>query len=434
MLKSLTFNLILDLTGIMGMIFLLFSICFHSALTTLRTKRLAGMMILFALESLADLVACTFFGRVDAAGAMNGAFALKMLFGAAMMVSFVSLLRLDLELRKNQWRIGTGILYVTSVMLMVSIFLNPFHQLYFAFPTTSGPDFHGEAFPYLCIYNCLLLSACLFQVLRRREAPGLTRFSLGFFCLIHIAAWIAHPFVTRISLVNIASLAGILMLSSAYYVEQNLKFAQQEQELETARAALVLSQIQPHFLFNSMTAVMDLCDTDPREAKAALQELSDYLHYKISALSGNFLVHFSEDLDFLQNYLKLEKRRYGDRLRVEYDLGPTDFQVPLLTLQPLAENAIHHGLSKKPEGGTLRILTREVSDHYVILVEDDGVGFDPGCPPESPGTHIGLNNVRSRLSILCGGSLFVHSTPGTGTTVEITIRKKEEPHENSGRG
>lgn len=434
MLGALTFNLIVDLTSIMGMIFLLFSICFHSTLTTQRTKRLTGMMILFIGESLADLIACLFFGRSNALGAMNGAFTLKLLFGGALTMAFVSLLRVSLELRKTQWRIGSGIIYTASTVLMAFMAANPIHQLFFSFPSATGPDFHGAAFPWLCIYSCLVLGACLLQVLLHREAAWLTRFSLGFFCLIHIAVWIAQPSVTGISLVNIASLVGILVISSAYFVEQNLKFAQQEQELETTRAALVLSQIQPHFLFNSMTAVMDLCDTDPREAKAALQELSDYLHYKISALSGNFLVHFSEDLDFLQNYLKLEKRRYGDRLRVEYDLGPTDFQVPLLTLQPLAENSIRHGLSKKPGGGTIRILTREAEEHYVIQVEDDGVGFDPSCPPEAPGSHIGLSNVRTRLSLLCGGSLTVHSAPGAGTTVTITIRKKEEPHEDSGCG
>ena len=180
---------------------------------------------------------------------------------------------------------------------------------------------------------------------------------------------------------------------------------------------------------------MDLCDTDPREAKAALQELSDYLHYKISALSGNFLVSFDEDMEFLQNYLKLEKRRFGPRLNVEYEIGTTDFKVPLLTLQPLAENAIRHGLSKRPEGGTVRIVTKKIAEYYSILVEDNGVGFDTSVSPDSTRNHVGLNNVRTRLSILCHGSLTVHSIPGVGTIVEITIRsKEEEPHyENSRR-
>ena len=280
-----------------------------------------------------------------------------------------------------------------------------------------------------------MFCACLYQVLIHREARWAPRFSLGFYCLVHIAALAVQPFVEGASMVNIASLLSILVLASAYYAEQNQKYSQQALELQTTRAALVLSQIQPHFLFNSMAVVMDLCDTDPQEAKAALQELSDYLHYKISALSCNLLVSFAEDMEYLQNYLKLEKRRFGRRLQVEYDIQAQDFKVPLLTLQPLAENAIRHGLSKKPEGGTIRITTREIAEYYSILVSDDGVGFVPGEPYAADGEHVGLSSVRSRLAILCGGSLTVRSVPGGGTTVEITIRKEQEAdHENSGRG
>lgn len=179
---------------------------------------------------------------------------------------------------------------------------------------------------------------------------------------------------------------------------------------------------------------MDLCDTDPQEAKAALQELSDYLHYKITAMSNAHLVTVAEDMEFLQNYLKLEKRRYGSRLTVEYDIGADDFLVPLLTLQPLVENAIRHGISKRPEGGTVRITTRKLEDADLILVEDNGVGFDIAKEPDSSREHIGLHSVKTRLAALCGGTLTVRSTPGQGTAVEIIIKKKErEKHENPGR-
>ena len=151
-------------------------------------------------------------------------------------------------------------------------------------------------------------------------------------------------------------------------------------------------------------------------------------------MSNCYMVSFAEDLEFLQNYLKLEKRRFGDRLTVEYDVRSTGFDIPLLTLQPLVENAIRHGISKRPYGGTIRVSSREKAGCYSITVEDDGVGFDPSKEFDSSREHIGLSNVRTRLSALCGGSLAVHSTPGIGTCVEITIRKKESKHhENPGR-
>lgn len=431
MVKLLSLNVAVDLTGILGMIFLLISICFHSALTSVKTRLLAGLMLLFTGEVLADLVACLFWEHQGASAILTLAFAAKLVFGIGMMLTFPEFLRASLELRHYQWRIGRRVMFISGCVMLLSVATNPIHMFYFEIPDIV----HGVGFPVLSAYCTLVLGASLYQVLIHQQAAWATRFSLGFYCVAHIAAWIAQPFVDSLSIVNIASLVSILGLCSAYYLEQNQRFAQQELELQTARAALVLSQIQPHFLFNSMTAVMDLCDTDPREAKSALQELSDYLHYKISALSGNFLVSFPEDLEFLQNYLKLEKRRFGDRLKVEYDIGTRDFRLPLLTLQPLAENAIRHGLSKKPGGGTIRIITRQVAEYISILVEDDGVGFDTSASQETPGTHVGLSNVRTRLIILCGGTLTVRSMPGAGTTVEITIRIKEEDrHEDSRRG
>ena len=433
MIKQLSFNIAVDLTGFLGMIFILFGMGFHSVPRNSKEKRLCVLMVTFIGEVMADLAACIYYGRAQSMVLLNVAFTLKLIMGNGLMLAFVFYLRAELELRQEQWRKGTGVILLSGTVMAMFMLSNPWHNLFFVVSVPPGGNCHGKGFLVLCVFYCLVMGASLNQVLILREIRWQRRFTLGFFCLLHIAAMAAQPFFDGISLMNIASLLSILVLSSNFYAEQNLKYTQQELELQTTRAALVLSQIQPHFLFNSMTAVMDLCDTDPREAKAALQELSDYLHYKISALSGNFLVSFAEDMEFLQNYLKLEKRRFGPRLNVEYDIGAADFQVPLLTLQPLAENAIRHGLSKKPEGGTLRIITREIAEYYSILVEDDGVGFDTALPYDTPGNHVGLSNVRTRLAILCGGSLTVRSTPGAGTTVEITIRKEKEEHryENS---
>lgn len=436
MMKLLLFNAAVDLTGILGMTFILFSVRLHFAPQNAKENRLCALMLLFVGELLADLSGCVFYGHEMSEAALNVAFVLKLMLGNALTLAFVLYLRSELELRPEQWRKGTGILIAASAAMALLMLTNPWHNLFFIVPPPAHTDCHGKGFWGLCLFFCLMMGVCLIQVLISREAAWQRRFTLGFYCLLHIAAFAAQPFVGGFSLVNIASLLSILVLSSYFYMERNQKFTQQELELQSTRAALVLSQIQPHFLFNSMTAVMDLCDTDPREAKAALQELSDYLHYKISALSGNFLVSFAEDLEFLQNYLKLEKRRFGPRLNVEYDIEARDFRVPLLTLQPLAENAVRHGLSKRPEGGTIRIVTREIAEYYSILIEDNGVGFHPGFPADPSGNHVGLNNVRTRLAILCGGSLTVRSTPGAGTTVEITIRKEKEEtdHENSRRG
>lgn len=427
--NQLALYIAVDITGILGMIFIFFSIGLHPSPKGPREKRLLTLMVVFITVAASDMtVRCC--DNLSPA-LLEGAFVLKLLAGNGVMLGFVYFLRAELELLPEQWRAGTRNIGASGIAMGLLMLLNPWHGLFRPVP----PGQRGSSFWLLCVYYCLTLGASLYQILIHREIRWQRRLALALFCLLHIIAVIAQPFLSSLPLMTLASLVSILVVSSNFYAEQNRKFAQQTLELQATRAALVLSQIQPHFLFNSMATVMGLCDTDPREAKAALQELSDYLHYKISALSGNFLVGFDEDMEFLQSYLRLEKRRFGPRLNVEYEIGATDFKVPLLTLQPLAENAIRHGLSKRPDGGTVRIITKEIAEYYSILVEDNGVGFDTSAPCDSPGNHVGLNNVRTRLSILCHGSLTVRSMPGVGTIVEITIRKKEEePHyENSRR-
>lgn len=436
MIERLSFNIAVDLTGILGMVFILMSFALNAALKSEKTKRLCGVLVLYVAVMLADIVVCSLNADPAAKNLLYFVLSANLVLQDLMILMFVSYLRMELGIKMGQWRLQGWIIAAVSAVLILFAATNPAHRLLFVVSPVSGAVQRGRGFWLLPGPFCLILSICLHAVLVHREVRWQTRLSLGFYCLLHIAALVAQLHFMGTVLLDLASLLSILVLYSSYYAEQNLKYSQQELELQNARAALVLSQIQPHFLFNSMAAVMDLCDTDPREAKAALQELSDYLHYKISALSRSFLVCFTEDMEFLQNYLKLEKRRFGDRLRVEYDIGVRDFRVPLLTLQPLAENAVRHGISKKPEGGTIRIVTRQVAEYYSILVEDDGVGFNPTVPNEAPGEHVGLSNVRARLATLCSGSLTVRSTPGAGTTVEITIRKEQEEgiHENTGRG
>lgn len=429
--NQLALYIAVDITGILGMIFIFFSIGLHPSQKGPREKQLLTLMVTFIVVAASDMTVRCYDSLSPAL--LEGAFVLKLLAGNGVMLSFVSFLRAELELLPEQWKAGTRNIRAAGIAMGLLMLLNPWHGLFRPVPPGQRTD--GGSFWLLCVYYCLTLGASLYQILIHREIRWQRRLALALFCLLHIVTVIAQPFLSDLPLMTLASLLSILVISSNFYAEQNRKFAQQTLELQATRAALVLSQIQPHFLFNSMATVMDLCDTDPWEAKAALQELSDYLHYKISALSGNFLVGFDEDMEFLQSYLRLEKRRFGPRLNVEYEIGATDFKVPLLTLQPLAENAIRHGLSKRPDGGTLRIITKEIAEYYSILVEDNGVGFDTSAPCDSPGNHVGLNNVRTRLSILCHGSLTVRSMPGVGTIVEITIRKKEEePHyENSRR-
>ena len=429
-----SFNLAADLTGILGMFFIILSFVFTSALKSSKSRCLCSMLVVYAFLLLADMVSTYYRGDIQALTLRYTAATVNLALDTVMIILFIAFVRMDLNIKKTEWRGETVGMYVVLLPMLLLNLSNSVHHLVLYISPVTGEEVQEPLFMVSGVLVTLILWACLVEIIAHKEVQLRYRWPLLFYCLIHMVTIMIQPWVKAgTTVVNLATLASLLVLYTHFYSEQNRRFSQQELELQNARAALVLSQIQPHFLFNSMAVVMDLCDTNPQEAKAALQELSDYLHFKITAMSSSYLVSFDEDIEFVQNYLKLEKRRFGDRLTVEYDIQATDFRIPLLTLQPLVENAVRHGISKRPEGGTIRITTRELEDCYSILLEDNGVGFDTTKAPDDSREHVGLSNVRTRLVALCRGSLTVHSVPGEGTTVEIRIKKEDVPHANLGR-
>ena len=127
----------------------------------------------------------------------------------------------------------------------------------------------------------------------------------------------------------------------------------------------------------------------------------------------------------MEIYLYMEKKRFEERLTVEMYIGPIDFEVPVLSLQPIVENAVRHGVTKRDGGGTIRITTEDAGGSWRILVRDDGVGFDQTKPRTKDRSHLGIQNVRSRIEAVSGGTLNIQSTKGQGTVVAITIPKEK---------
>lgn len=206
----------------------------------------------------------------------------------------------------------------------------------------------------------------------------------------------------------------------------SLKAKQLESALQNYRVSISLSQIQHHFLYNSLTAIYYLCDKDPKKAKQAIGWFSAYLRSNLDKIKEEKPISFKEALNHIEIYLKLEKMRFEDELNIVYDIEVTDFQIPSLVVQPLVENAVNHGVGDKEGGGSVIIKTREYADHYEIIIEDDGVGFDESKQKEDGRSHVGLNNVRERLDLICKGKLIINSEVGKGTTATIVIPKEEK--------
>ena len=172
-----------------------------------------------------------------------------------------------------------------------------------------------------------------------------------------------------------------------------------------------------------MNTIYHLCDVDVEKAKTAVDHFADYLRNNINALNDSQIIDFETEIKHVNTYLNLEKIRFGDELEIEYDLQATGFRVPVLSVQPIVENAVKHGTSKKRGGGKVTICSRETDTHYEIIITDTGVGFD-GDLSKIKKDSVGINNVTQRLKNTCGGSLAIESEPGKGTKATITVPKK----------
>ena len=201
-------------------------------------------------------------------------------------------------------------------------------------------------------------------------------------------------------------------------VEKNMALA----ELKESRVAIMLSQIKPHFIYNTLGTIERMCLKDPQKAFELVRNFSLYLRGNFSELDSVTPIRFSEELKHVEYYVNIEKVRFPD-MTIRYDVETTDFVLPALSVQPLVENAIKHGLMRLESGGTVVIHAYETEDHFCVEVSDDGAGFDIHAPVDGK-KHVGLRNIRSRLKDMVNGELILESTPGVGTKALIRIPKE----------
>ena len=253
--------------------------------------------------------------------------------------------------------------------------------------------------------------------LRRKE-----RTALIFYSALMVSASVATAVAYGINWTLIGSILTAVIMLVVIVSDQLDRYVEKEREIAEMQSSIMLSQIRPHFLYNTLTSIAQLCDNDPQEAKEAIIAFSRYLRGNMNSLNEKNPIPFATELDHLKVYLELEKIRFGDLLNVEMNIETTDFSLPILSVQPLVENAIKHGIGKKEDGGTIKISVRDFSDRVEISVEDDGVGFDTNIAVDTK-RHVGISNVKERLKNLCNGTLEITSQPGKGTTCKIILPK-----------
>ena len=204
----------------------------------------------------------------------------------------------------------------------------------------------------------------------------------------------------------------------------------EKEEIEQKQLEVMVSQIKPHFVYNVLNTIYYLCEKDPEQAQHAIETFSDYLRENLDTINADSAIPFSQELKHMKNYLELEKLRFGDDLVIEYDIQTKDFCLPALSVQPIVENAVKHGIRASEDGGFVRIKTAEDASSYIVTVQDSGVGYDPhyklkGEKKKDGGkSHVGIANTRERLRLMCNGTLDISTRVGEGTSAVIRIPKE----------
>lgn len=285
-----------------------------------------------------------------------------------------------------------------------------------------GPYFHIGMLGLYAMYLAIIL---LIMYYRQAFRPEVLLSFLGF-AFIPLSGTLFRRY-TKASLLPVFLTYAIMMVQGFVQRSRYIQMQYQAEELERMKLDATVSQIRPHFIYNTLNAIYALCDISSDKAKEAIATFAEYLRGAFRLRENRDLIPFEQELNHIKNYLTIEKLRFEEALDVSYDIRFTDFYVPPLSVQPIVENSVRHGIGKKVEGGSISISAYSEGDSIIVRIEDTGKGFDADAVKEGRyedgEKHIGLESSKYRLNRLCDASLSIESTIGKGTRITITIPK-----------
>lgn len=205
-------------------------------------------------------------------------------------------------------------------------------------------------------------------------------------------------------------------------MQRQREIVRQQQEIANQRLNVMVLQMRPHFIYNTLSSIYCLCSQDPAKAQQVVMDFTTYLRKNFTAVASDVPIPFTSELDHTRAYLAVEQAQHTKSLFVEYDTPHTRFRLPPLTLQPIVENAVKHGLNPDSDPLHVMIRTYYTDTDNVIIVEDNGPGFEAA---EDSKPHAALENIRQRLELMCGGKLSIKPREGGGTLVTVTIPNQD---------
>ena len=395
---------------------------------------LAGLFTIIA--SLSDAVAAIFRG-MEGTGArwavLLGNFlgVAGLLWGAVFFANTLFYTYKDVSART--YKIFQRIVYclggVMTVVLIASQFTGWLYSIDESNLYRRGPLFFLSAVYTMAIILC----TTAYMVIRRKQA--------GSKVPLHAALYIAIPaigivmqfvfygfVVLQISLyvLMLIIITRVQTLNTRLMIEQTEALDKKEVELSQAHEKLILSQVQPHFIYNTLSAIKSI-EGNPQKTKKTIDDFAAYLRGNLSALDETDVISVKKEIEHVKTYVSLERLRFGDRVNVDFDLKDLNFSVPPLSVQIFVENAVKHGITARYEGGTVKVSTAKEGGYHVVTVKDDGVGFDVSSLENSK--RVGVRAATNRLQYFVAGEVEIISEKNEGTTVTIKIPDGFTPRE-----
>jgi len=312
------------------------------------------------------------------------------------------------------------------IWINTAVYVTPFFSSV-AFYINSENSFVSGPLKNTCLVISLILLVILFYISVhsfRRDKRGPAAIPV-FIALMVLGGLIMDMHVSVLNYVSFLTVT-IVCGSTFYTIWLQMQYVRSYEDNVRAeqRIQLMMSQIQPHFLFNTLSTIQALCLIDPEKASSTTEKFGTYLRQNIDSMSQTELIPAEKELEHTKIYSDIEMIRFP-RIRVVYNVLDSDFKLPALTIQPLVENAIRHGIRIRENGlVTVQVSACEDSGHEIII-RDNGKGFDVEEALSADESHIGLRNVKSRIEQMCGGKLTIQSAPGKGAVLTIYIPEQK---------
>ena len=320
---------------------------------------------------------------------------------------------------KRHWFVW-GLTILNAIIFSTAIFSD------ICFTISKDNHFYRGTLGYSChIVSGILILQLLFVTLKGLRHDKKIENSIPIInVFIIVTAVLLDLFIPMKVTVTSYLTVAIVSCTVFYYIWLHLMFERKHAKALQAeqRMQIMMSQIQPHFLYNTLSTIQALCKTDPDKAFDTTEKFGTYLRQNLDSLSKSTMISIDKEVEHTRIYAEIEATRFP-HIHVDFDVDCSDFTIPALTIQPLVENSIRHGVRIRKDG-RVSVTVRNKGAGHEIVIKDNGKGFDVSNVGKMEGTHIGLTNVKERVESQCGGTFTVNSVLNEGTTITMFIPEK----------